>query len=127
MDLVEHLADQSIRRACGFAGLAIGTVMLALSFDASLSLRSGGAMAAVVALALAGSAWRAPRRNMRHSELWSMLMDHRAEAVRGLPVPQVQATLARVLRARLLWHADRVAGLALALGLPGLLLAALRG
>jgi hypothetical protein len=108
------LADFSIRRACGFAGLGIATVMLAMSFDAAAALRTGAGLTALVALALLASAWRAPRRNVRRTELW-MLAEGHAAFVRQLPPDRAQALLAEVLRARLLWHAERIGMVAMGL------------
>jgi hypothetical protein len=106
MEPVRDLADLSIRRGCGFAGLAVGTVMLAF-FDLVLSLRSGAALVALLCLALAAAAWWAPRRDMRQSELWILLSGTADDLLRRLPRARAQALLAGVLRERLLWHADR--------------------
>jgi len=111
---VRSLADEAIRRACGFAGLAIGTTMLALSFDVLLALRSAAGMTAILCLAQVFLAWRAPRSNMRRSELWAMLPGTPGDGARALPREEAQALLAGVLRERLLWHAERVGLLAMA-------------
>jgi hypothetical protein len=120
METLCVLADQSIRRACGFAALGIGTLMLALSFDITLAFRSGAALAGLLCLGLAAAAWRAPHRDMRRTELWALLAGTAGEDLRRLPCAQSQAMLSGVLRARLLWHADRVGVAALALWLPAL-------
>ncbi|MBX9700149.1 MAG: hypothetical protein K2X74_11980 [Acetobacteraceae bacterium] len=130
METLTALADHSIRRACGFAGLGIATTMLAFSFDLPLAFRTAGAMTAVLCLGLLWAAWRAPRRDLRRSELWALLPGTTAEFARTLPRGEAQRLLAGVLRRRLIWHAERV-GLA-ALGFWGLamlawLLAAARG
>jgi hypothetical protein len=111
---MEAYADLSIRRACGFAGLAIVTVMMGLSYDMPLSFRIGAQMLALVVLGLVLAALRAPHRNLRHSEVYALLRD--AGLPRGrLASREVQAEIAAVLRARLLWHAERVAAAALGL------------
>lgn len=115
MDTVSALADLSIRRACGFVGLGISAVMLSFSFDLALALRSGATLAAVLCLALAVVAWRTPRRDMRQSELWSLLCAAEPGRLTAMPRPHAQALLAGVLRQRLLWHADRVGVVALGL------------
>lgn len=126
MDRLDAFADISIRRACAFVGLGAATVMLSLSFDPVLALRTGADIAALLAVGLAFSAWRTPRRNMRHTEVYAML--------RGAGVPpnwlsaEVNRTqIATVLRARLAWHAERVAVTAVALWAIALLLWLLRG
>jgi hypothetical protein len=115
MDLLEIVTDRCIRRALGFAGLAIGTVMLALSFDAALALRSGADLAAATAVAMLLAAWYAPRRDMRFSEVWTALSDLQPEIVRRLGKGEMQRLLREVFRRRLLWHAERVGVLAVAL------------
>jgi hypothetical protein len=121
MDPVELVTDRCIRRGLGFAGLAVGLVMLSLSFDLPLALRSGADLVAIIAVAMLVGAWQAPRRNMRHSEVWTVLGDWKPEVLRGSR-EVVQDKLRGTLRRRLLWHAERV-GL-LAVGLWGLMLAA---
>jgi hypothetical protein len=61
------------------------------------------------------AAWQAPRRDMRHSEVWAILDDWRPDVLRGRPKQEVQEELRAVLRRRLLWHAERLALVALAL------------
>jgi hypothetical protein len=92
--------------------------MLSLSFDLPLALRSGAGLVAAVAGAMLVGAWRAQRRDMRHSEAWALLDDWKPELLRGRR-PDVEDRLRRTLRRRLMWHAERV-GL-LALGLWGVL------
>lgn len=121
MDSVIAIADHSIRRACAFAGLGIGTVMLALSYELPLAFRSAAALTAVFWLGLLVAAWRAPRRDIRHSELWSMLPGTEGEFAHQLPRAEAQRLLAGVLRTRLIWHAERVAILALGFWLLALL------
>ncbi len=123
MEPLDHAADRCIRRALGFAGLAIGTVMLALSYDISLALRSGGDLMAIAAIVLLATAWRARRTDLRDSETWALFNAMRPELVAGLAKPEAQRLLAATLRRRLLWHAERVGAGAVALwALMGLLL-----
>ncbi|MBX9592865.1 MAG: hypothetical protein K2X46_00770 [Roseomonas sp.] len=122
MDQLVALADYVIRRALGFAGLAAATLMLALSFDLVLALRMGAWVAAATLVGLLIQAHRVPRSNMRHSELWALAVGH--GVADRLPDQGRGAMMAAIMRARLLWHADRVAALALALWvLDGLALA----
>lgn len=115
MDVLEVVTDRCIRRGLGFAGLAIGTVMLSLSFDLPLALRSGADLAALAAVAMLVGAWHAPRRDMRHSEAWAALKEWRPELIQGRPKQDVQQALRETLRRRLLWHAERVGALAVGL------------
>ena len=52
MDPLEIVTDRCIRRGLGFAGLAVGMVMLSLSFDLALALRCGADMVALAAVAM---------------------------------------------------------------------------
>lgn len=79
-DIVRSLAYASIARGCGFAMLAIILLMLALSFDAGLSLRTGGfglLLACVILLLKANNAIRKP---YRRTEVW-LMMDQRERAM----------------------------------------------
>ena len=115
MDPLEIVTDRCIRRGLGFAGLAIGMVMLALSFDLPLALRCGADLVSLTAVAMLFGAWRAPRRYMRHTEIWATLSAWQPEMVRGRPKQVVQEEMRRVLRRRLLWHAEQFVLVALSL------------
>jgi hypothetical protein len=115
MDILPILADLSIRRACGFAALAIGTVMLALSYDMALALRSGAVLASLMCGVLWAMAWGTPLRDIRRTELWSMLAAERRHLTLGPDAPRLRALASRVLRDRLVWHGERIAVAALAL------------
>jgi hypothetical protein len=115
MDPMEIVTDRCIRRGLGFAGLAVGMVMLSLSFDLPLALRCGADLVALTAVVMMFGAWQAPRRDMRHSEVWAILDDWRPEVLRGRPKQEVQEELRAALRRRLLWHAERLGLVALAL------------
>ncbi|MFN4282833.1 MAG: hypothetical protein ACK4NA_09360 [Alphaproteobacteria bacterium] len=108
MERIRELAWLSVGRACGFALLAIFTVMIALSFDPALAARSGAVLFLISAVALRLLARLAPTRNPRRTEVWYML-DPR-EQPSGLGAQRViGAVLADVYR--------RFAGWALAAGL----------
>ncbi|WP_439598730.1 hypothetical protein [Falsiroseomonas sp.] len=123
MDLMRTLADHSIRRALSFAGLGVVTLMLALSFDLALAMRTGGNLLALICLGLLWLAWRTPSRNLRRSELWSLLLEHATALARSLSAEQAQRMMAQTLRQRLVWHAEQIGGLALLFWLLGILLA----
>ncbi|WP_270937770.1 hypothetical protein [Falsiroseomonas oryzae] len=123
MDLVEAVTDRCIRRGLAFAGLAVATVMLALSFDLPLALRTGADLSAVVAVVILLVAWRTPHRDLRDSEAWVMLNELAPHPLRGSAKADLQQRLRETLRRRLIWHAERVGILAVALW--GLTLASL--
>ncbi|GGJ11600.1 hypothetical protein [Neoroseomonas lacus] len=115
MDILQTLADISIRRACGFAALGIGTVMLALSYDLELAFRSGAILTSIACIVIWLLAWRSPRRDVRETELWSMLASERLYLTRGPEAPRIRALAGRILHERLVWHGQRVAFAAMAL------------
>jgi hypothetical protein len=115
MDPLEYVTDRSIRRALGFAGFGVGLVMVALSFDLVLALRSGADLVALAAVVMFFLAWRTPRRDMRHSEAWVMLGELMPQAVKGVRRAELLERLRRAMRRRLLWHAERLGMLALTL------------
>lgn len=121
MDQIIAVADQTIRRACGFAAFAVGATMLALSFDLVLALRVGAVMTTAICIALFVQACRAPRADIRRTELYSVVG-------RGLALPRerAQQLLGDVLAERYLWHADRAAGAALSLWAGAIMLWLLR-
>jgi hypothetical protein len=115
MHEIPLFVDLSIRRACGFVSLAIATVMLSLSFDMPLALRSGAAMTGFLCCALIFLAWRSPRRDVRRTEFWSMFAAHYPEILARADAARLQAAAQRIWRQRLIWHAERIGFAALAL------------
>lgn len=115
MESLQTLADLSIRRACGFALLAVGMVMLALSFDLPLAFRTGASMTSILCGVLAFMGWRSPRRDVRRTEFWVMFAATNPDLVATRDTRRLQATARRIWRDRLVWHADRVGLAALAL------------
>jgi hypothetical protein len=111
---LETYADVSIRRAIAFGGLAVATVMLALSFEPVISLRTGAEMVALLCIGLILAGWRAPYRNLRHSEIYTLLREAGMPR-RRLATAEMLAEMGDVLRSRFWWHAARVAVVALAL------------
>ena len=118
METLRSLADYTIRRAMGFAALAIAMVMLLLAPRPMMALQSGALMTAALWLGMWAAALRLPRMDLRGTRLWPVLA---GEGGRHLRTPEGRRELAAIFAERLLWHADR-AGMA-ALGLGGLTLA----
>jgi hypothetical protein len=117
MDRIQYLANLSVRRACGFASLAIFTTMFGMAGEPALAIRIGAAMFVLMGLVLAFKAWRAPRRDYRKTELWIML-DNGRDLPPGYP-PEV---LCQVLREVYLRHAELSGAIALAMGIVVLIL-----
>jgi hypothetical protein len=110
MDRIEYLADMTVRRGCAFALLAIGTVMLGLSYDLVLSLKSGAILEALHGSVLAVIGYNAPRRNHRSTELW-VLLNKGAD----LPANYPPELLLEVLRKTYIRYAEFAAVVALGL------------
>jgi hypothetical protein len=110
MEQIITVADQTIRRACGFAGFAVGATMLALSFDLVLALRVGAVMTTAICVTLFVKSYRAPAADVRRTELYSVV-----GRTLALPKERTQRLLGEVLAERYLWHADAAAVAAIAL------------
>ena len=50
MDRIRYFAELSVLRALGFTGLGVMTLMLGLSFDPRLALRTGALLAWIMSL-----------------------------------------------------------------------------
>lgn len=124
MDLARAVADAVIRRALGFAGLAVATMMLGLCTDAALSLRAGAVMVAATWLALLVAAHVTPNRDLRRTEFGVALVS--VGGTQGRVPPEAARVLLAVMEERLRWHADRAALLAAALWVLGFGLTLLR-
>jgi hypothetical protein len=117
MEQIVSVANQTIRRACGFAAFAVGATMLALSFDLVLALRVGAVMTTAVCIALFVQSCRAPSADVRRTELYSIV-----GRTLTLPRERTQRLLGEVLAERYLWHADAAALAAVALWAGALML-----
>jgi hypothetical protein len=73
MHRLQQKAWVSIARACGFAGLAIATLMFGLSGDLPMSFRAGGILTLITSLILLIRGMQAPRRPYKRTEVWLML------------------------------------------------------
>ena len=110
MERLEAMADLVIRRAIGFASLAIVLVVLSLSFQLALALRSGAILVTLLWLIVLLKLAYVPSQDMRHSELWLMVAERHSPDV--LPM---QAAMRMAFAARLRWHADRIGVFAISL------------
>jgi hypothetical protein len=115
MDRIRDLAVLSVRRACGFAVIAICTVMSGLIYDPLLAVRVGAFMTTGTLLVLLYKAHEAPRRNHRDTELW-LLLGRDA----GLPEGVAGRVINGVLRDVYLEHAGYAASIAAVLWVASL-------
>jgi hypothetical protein len=93
MDRIERLAELTVGRGLAFVALAIGTLMIGLSYEAALCFQVGALLATLTAVVLAFRAWEAPSRNIRHTELYVLL-----EGDFGMPLERAQAYAGSILR-----------------------------
>ena len=73
MDDVRDAAFLSVGRGVAYAGFAILTLMLSLSFDPVMALKSGGVLQLLLFAGLMLKAQRIQARDYRHTETWSLL------------------------------------------------------
>jgi hypothetical protein len=104
VERIRYLADFSVKRALAFAGLAIGMVVLGLSFAPVVALKSGAAMLTLISVVLFYKGLTALQRNVKRTELW-ILLDRNV----SLPEPQMQRVLGQVLRETYLRYAEGTA------------------
>ncbi len=110
MQEIQRLAELSVARGCGFAALAIFTVMVGLSFEPALAFRAGAALTTLLLCVLALRAARAPAEDHRRTELWVLL----PKSVRPAE-PYAQRLIATARRDAYLRYARFSAGAAAAL------------
>ncbi len=122
MDRIEYLADVIVRRGCGFALLAICMVMLGLSYDLLLCLKSGAVLQALHGVVLGLFAYNAPKWNHRSTELW-VLLDKGADLPPNYPPEQ----LLEVLRKTYLRYAEMAGVVTLALCIGATIVWVVRG
>ncbi len=116
MDELRRMAFVSIGRACGFAGLAILCVMLGLTYDPLVAVRSGGVLMTLVTVVLLLKARTALTQDVRRTEMWLMLDEGKRPAAE-----YAQWAGATVLRDTYLWFAQYAAGLSIVLWVTALL------
>jgi len=116
MDTLRTLADHSIRRVLGFIALGIALVMAGLASKPFLALQSGTFLMAAVWLGLWGAALRVPHRDLRHSALGRQFSALAGDGARRLRSLEGRRQISTILAERLMWHADRAALAAAALG-----------
>jgi hypothetical protein len=106
MERLRQVAFVSVGRAVAFASLGIFTVMVGLSFDPVLALRSGGVLLLILLAGLLLKAQQVARADYRRTEAW-LLLD-RSER----PDEQTAGHLTVALREACIWFARWTAGAA---------------
>lgn len=70
---IEAKAELSVGRACGFAGLAIGTFMIGMISEPPLALRVGGVLTLLACFVLILKASLATKVPYKRTEVWLLL------------------------------------------------------
>lgn len=73
IERIEHLAQVSVARACGFAALGILTFFIGMSADLVVAFKSAGYLTLLSCAVLLLKAGLASRQNYRRTELWIMM------------------------------------------------------
>lgn len=111
-------ADNSIRRACSFAMLAIFTFMFGLAGEPYIAVRAGAILVTLAAVILYWRGTKAPTRNFRETEVWLEVKDTPAPP----PKDRLQRLIGQALADSYFWHARIAAHMALAMWLVAILL-----
>lgn len=106
MDAIENAAFVSVGRAAGFAGLAVFTLMIGLSFDPPLATRTGGLIGLGLVAILLAYGWRALKHPYKRTEAWLILPKDRRP-----PAGIAQRIIGRTLRETAYWYARRAAAI----------------
>jgi hypothetical protein len=101
VDRLESLADMSVARGCGFAGLAIVCAMVGFAFDPVFAFKAGGALCLAMTGTLLVKAWRAPWTSHKRTEIWALL-----DKTERPPADAAQWLIAAVRRRACLKWAD---------------------
>ncbi|MDX2203585.1 MAG: hypothetical protein NW223_12610 [Hyphomicrobiaceae bacterium] len=103
---IEKIAEFSVARACGFAALAIFTLMIGFAWHPAVSFQTGGILTLLTCAILLLKGVNARRKPYKTTELWIILpKDQR-------PIPEIaQQLIGNVLRDVYLRFALHAAGL----------------
>ncbi|MDM7945269.1 hypothetical protein [Oceanibaculum nanhaiense] len=121
MDRIKTCAEISVRRGTAFALLAVGTLMVAFSFDVALSLKMGAATMIIMAAILAYRAMMAASTDYRRTETWLLL-----GKAHPLPESRRQKVIGSTLRDIYQRYARYSAGGAFSLWLASLVIPLIR-
>jgi hypothetical protein len=116
-DDIRRHAELSVRRGCGFALMAIATVMVGFSGEPWIAVRAGAVFVTIAALVLAWKGWGARTRNYRHTEVWLMI-----EEAPALPRDRLQTMIGGALADTYFSYARQAAYIAVAMCVIGFLL-----
>jgi hypothetical protein len=93
MEDMRRIAYEIVLRACGFGSLAIFCVMIGLSFEPRAAFQTGGFLTLLMTGILILKAYRAPRKDYRHTEMWLYIPEERRP-----PKAYAQFTISTILQ-----------------------------
>lgn len=105
MDRIRYFAELSVQRALGFTGVGLATLLLGLSFDPPLALRSAAVILGITGAVLIVKSLTAMRRNYRRTEVWILLgrriefPEHRAQQIIGSVLEDIYRRYAKLILA----------------------------
>lgn len=112
---IEKVAEFSVARACGFAALAIFTLMIGFAWHPAVSFQTGGVLTLLTCAILLLKGHNARKRPYKATEVWIILPKEQR------PVPEIaQQLIGNVLRDvyyRFAQHAAVLSALMLAVAL----------
>ena len=76
LETIEKIAEFSVARACGFAMLAILVMMVGLSGEPDMALKTGGLLSLLISMVLVLKAALAEAKPYRSTEVWLLLKPH---------------------------------------------------
>ncbi|MFO7484234.1 hypothetical protein [Oceanibaculum nanhaiense] len=121
MDRIKTCAEISVRRGTAFALLAVGMLMVAFSFDVTLSLKIGAGTMIIMATILGYLAIMAANTDYRKTETWLLL-----GKTHPLPENRLQKVIGGTLREIYQRYARYSAGGAFSLWLASLVIPLIR-
>ncbi|MDX2103980.1 MAG: hypothetical protein EAZ99_18595 [Alphaproteobacteria bacterium] len=98
---IRACADLSIRRALGFALLAVLWMAAGLSFDLAIAAKTSAIETMLIAVVLVLKAMTAEYRDYRRTEVWTLL-----DQEHHLPEARAQSVIGGVLKERYWKHAE---------------------
>jgi len=103
IDKIEELAEVSVARGCGFAALAIVSVMVGLSDQMHVSCKVGGMLTLLACLVLAIRGMTATNTPYMRTEVWVML--NKVDRPQPAVAQQIIGSILRSVYLRFALHA----------------------
>ena len=93
VDRIRVCAETSVRRATAFALLGVGTMMIGVSYNMEMALKTGAGLLAIIAVILGFRSLMAMTADYRKTETWMLL-----DKSHPLPADRLQRVIGETLR-----------------------------